>query len=182
MRRSSFALLLLLAACRDPSPLQEGRGSVPSAGRQSGEQSALEQAALEAGVIADAGKTAVTGLYQRRHEAGRDSLCITPGDGRRYRFGLEAIFGTEQYCRGEGTARQVGDKLILRFTGGSQCLIVAQYDGDRIAMPGVVDMKCVEVCSGRGSLEGVAFPRLLSDASAARSLPDSNGEPLCEGR
>lgn len=172
MRRPSFALLLLLAACHDPAPLRDGRESVSP----TGQQSALEQAALEAGIIADAGKTAVTGLYQRRHEAGRDSLCVSPGDGKRYRFGLEAIFDTEQHCRGEGTARQVGDKLILRFTGGSQCLIVAQYDGDRVAMPGVVDMKCATLCNGRGSLEGVTFPRLLS--GSANTL-DRNGEPIC---
>jgi hypothetical protein len=176
MRRASWALLFLLAACHDPASLpDEGR-----AGTAADQQSVLEEAALEAGVIADASNTAVPGLYQRRHEAGRDSLCVRPGEGRRYRFALEAIFGAEQYCRGAGTARPVGDKVILHFAGRSQCLIVAQYDGDRIVLPGVVDLKCGEVCTGRGSLEGVNFPRLSSDPAAARSILDRDGDLLCE--
>jgi hypothetical protein len=40
-------------------------------------------------------------------------------------------------------------------------------------------MKCAELCKGRGSLEGVSFPRLASDAASALQVRDSAGEPLC---
>jgi hypothetical protein len=167
--------LLLLAACHRPDASRNDGGAndtvVPT--------SALERAALNAGVITNSAKVSVPGLYQRRHEAGVDTLCVAPGKDRRYDFGMEAVFGTAQYCRGGGTARRVGDKLILHFSGRSQCIIVAQYDGDRVALPGVVDVKCADLCIGRGSLEGVTFPRLPFGAEARKQVIDHDGGPIC---
>lgn len=174
MRQTSLALLLLLAACQ--------RGGTPApAPRETGVQtsSGLERAAIETGVIADTAKTPAIGLYQRTHEAGRDALCVIPAKNGDYRFGLEASFGEDQSCEGRGSARRAGDKLILSFSRSDHCIVVAQYDGDQISLPGVVDMKCAEVCKGRGSLEGVSFPRLASDAASALQVRDSAGEPLC---
>ncbi|TKV40944.1 hypothetical protein A0U87_22855, partial [Sphingobium sp. MP9-4] len=142
--------------------------------------SGLERAAIATGAIADASRIAPVGLFQRRHEAGRDSLCVLPAKSGDYRFGLEAIFGTEQSCHGAGTARRAGDKLILSFSGGRKCIIVAQYDGDQVALPGVVDMACDRLCDGRGNLEGVTFPRIANDAGAALRARDREDEPLCE--
>ncbi|MBB6190251.1 hypothetical protein FHS51_000454 [Sphingobium wenxiniae] len=174
MRRTSLILLLLLAACqRTGGPDQaEDRTNVPSA-------SGLERAAIASGVIADAGKISPVGLFQRSHEAGRDLLCIAPVRDGTLRFGLEAIFGAEQHCHGQGSARRAGDKLILRFDAADQCIIVAQYDGDQVALPGVVDMKCADLCDGRGSLEGVSFPRIAGQAGPALAARDRAGEPLC---
>jgi hypothetical protein len=176
-RIAAVLLILSLAACKrsEPSP----QAAAPSTDRPA-PPSALERAALEAGVIPDAAKLSPIGLYQRRHEAGRDSLCLVPGKDRRYRFALEAIFGTEQHCQGEGTARRVGtDKLILHFSGRPQCIVVAQYDGDRIALPGVLDINCAALCSDRGSLEGVAFPRLSNDLHEALAVRDQSGDAMC---
>lgn len=175
MRRTSLALLLLLAAC------QRQAGSAPGP-RDTGIQtsSGLERAAIETGVIADAAKVPPVGLYQRNHEAGRDALCVIPAKNGDYRFGLEATFGEDQSCAGEGTARRAGDKLILSFSRSDHCIVVAQYDGDQLSLPGVVDMKCAELCKGRGSLEGVSFPRVASDAAAALNARDSRGGQLCE--
>jgi hypothetical protein len=119
-------------------------------------------------------------LFQRSHEAGRDALCVIPGKDGRFRFGLEAVFGEEPSCRGHGTARRAGDKLILSFRGGDRCIIVAQYDGDQVALPGVVDMACADLCDGRGSLEGVTFPRIATAAARARRARDRSNDPLCE--
>jgi len=175
MRRASLSLLLLLTGCHRSDASRNVGGAndtvVPT--------SALERAALNAGVITDSAKVSVPGLYQRRHEAGVDTLCVAPGNDRRHDFGMEAIFGTEQYCRGEGTARRAGDKLILHFSGRSQCIIVAQYDGDRVALPGVVDVKCADLCSGRGSLEGVTFPRLPFGVESKQQMADRDGGPIC---
>lgn len=173
MRPVSLAALLLLAACQ--------RGGAPApAPRENGIQtgSGLERAAIETGVIADASRVQAIGLYQRKHESGRDALCVIPAKNGDYRFGLEASFGEEQSCAGRGTARRAGDRLILSFAR-SACIVVAQYDGDQIALPGVVDQKCADVCKGRGSLEGVSFPRLTSDAASALQARDSAGDPLC---
>ncbi|UZW56481.1 hypothetical protein NUH86_06865 [Sphingobium sp. JS3065] len=173
MRLTSLSALLLLAACQ--------REAAPVPGRHEGgiqTASGLERAAIETGAIADAAKISAIGLYQRNHEAGRDAFCVIPGRNGDYRFGLEASFGEDQSCAGEGSARRTGDKLILSFSR-SDCIVVAQYDGDQISLPGVVDMKCADVCKGRGTLEGVSFPRVASDAATALQARDGRGDPLC---
>ncbi|HWV11988.1 MAG TPA: hypothetical protein VN110_01710 [Sphingobium sp.] len=139
----------------------------------------LERAAIESGVIADLSKSSPVGFYRRRHEAGSDSLCIIPAKSGAFRFGAEAVFGEDQSCRGQGSARRAGDKLIFSFDRGDRCIIVAQYDGDQVAFPGVLDMKCADLCEGRGSLEGVSFPRAASDAGAALQADDRDGNALC---
>ena len=70
--------------------------------------------------------------------------------------------------------------MILSFDRAGGCIIVAQYDGDQIAFPGVLDLKCAHLCEGRGSLEGVSFPRASSEASAALRATGRDGNPLCE--
>ena len=173
MRWSNLLALLLLAGCQD-----EGGRSAASSG-DAPSATGLERAAIESGVIADAAKLSPIGLFQRSHEAGRDSLCVIPGRSRDFRFGAEAIFGKEQRCRGQGTAKRAGDKLILKFSGADGCIVVAQYDGDQLSLPGVLDMKCAALCDGRGSLEGVSFPRVGSDGASALRAQDRNGEQLC---
>ncbi|MGC4250979.1 MAG: hypothetical protein QM605_05765 [Sphingobium sp.] len=175
MKRASLLLSLLLIACqRDAAPAPAEGGLAPSA-------SGLERAAIETGVIADVRKVPPVGLYQRTHEAGRDILCVAPDRSGHLRFGLEAVFGRQESCRGQGMARNAGDKLILSFQGGDKCLIVAQYDGDQIMLPGVVDVSCASLCEGKGSLEGVSFPRIASMARAALDARDRAGAALCGG-
>lgn len=175
MRLAGLTALVLLAACqREAAP--------PTGPRETGVQtsSGLERAAIETGVIADAAKLSPIGFYQRSHEAGRDALCVVPAKKGGYRFGLEANFGEDQSCAGKGSARRAGDKLILSFSRGDHCIVVAQYDGDQISLPGVVDMKCADICTGRGTLEGVSFPRVAGDAASALQARDSVGDPLCK--
>ena len=172
-RTSVVASLLMLAACQ--------RGDAPAAPAPENLSSGvgLERAAIESGVVADIGQISPVGLYVRHHEAGSDALCVMPDGGDSFRFGLQALFGAQEGCFGRGTMRRAGDKLVLRFAGRDRCIIVAQYDGDRVALPGVVDMKCNALCDGRGTMEGVSFPRISSEASAALRARDAQGEPLC---
>ncbi len=179
MRRTSaaFLSLLFLAACQQPAT-QSGPAAQSDEGRSS--PSALERAARDTGLVADPGHIPPVGLYQQRHEAGRNLLCVRAGQDGRYRFGAEATFGADEVCHGTGAARRAGDKLILRFAGRSQCTIVAQYDGDRVMMPGVVDVNCARLCVGGASFEGVAFPRIAGDERAAAAARDRDGGALCE--
>ncbi|WP_336964255.1 hypothetical protein [Sphingobium aquiterrae] len=170
-------MLAALAACGGGDAAAPGDHGTPPP-----QASALERAAIASGAIADPRAISPVGLYQRPHEAGRDLLCLIPGPAQKpYRFGMEAVFGTEQSCRGEGTARRAGDKLILHFSGRSGCIVVADYEGDRIALPGVVDMACDALCSGRGSLAGVSLPRIGNDPRAAAVATDRRGGTLCGG-
>lgn len=174
MRASSIAALLLLAACQreaaaPTAPAPEGLSS----------GSGLERAAIESGVIADVARVSPTGLYRRRHEAGSDAMCVMPAGGGAFRFGAQVVFGADERCTGRGTAKRAGDKLILSFADADHCIIVAQYDGDRVAIPGAVDMKCNALCNGRGTMEGVSFPRVAAEAAIARRAEDADGDPLC---
>lgn len=174
MRRPdpALSLLLLIAACQRPEP-------APVAGANDAVSSSpLERAAIESGLVADVDRVSPVGLYQRRHEAGHDRLCVVPDGPDRFRFGIEVVFGAHERCGGRGTARRAGDKLILRFPGDG-CTIVAQYDGDRVATPGVIDLHCAALCEARGSLEGVVFPRLAYDRGAALNARNADGDALC---
>jgi hypothetical protein len=141
----------------------------------------LDAIARESGALPDGDRSDPAGRYGRRHESGSDSLCLVP-DGKlpdHYRFGLESRIGQE-YCRGSGRASRSRDKLLLRFEGrGDDCLVVARYEGDRVLMPGALDLRCTALCSARGSLAGVRFPRMDRDAAAAKAMQDSAKQPLC---
>lgn len=173
MIKGGWSLVLLccvVSACGQDSP-QEEKNAAPAASR-------LEQAALDSGVVADVNAMSPVGLYRKRHEAGRDSLCITADEDGKQHFALEAVFGQNARCRGKGTVRSSGDKLVMNF-GRSACLIVASYEGDTIAMPGALDVECAKLCSERASLEGVSFPRVSRDPGVARAAKRSDGKPLC---
>jgi len=173
MRRAlAFLLLVALSGCQPAGPSAEADNTALAPA------SSLEQAAIDTGVIADASKLTPVGLYRNSHEAGRDRLCILPGEKGHFRFGMQAVVGEETVCTGRGTARLVGDRLILNFAR-SACLIVASYEGDRVVLPGALDVTCSDLCTGRGTLEGVAFPRITQDETSARAERTNEGEPLC---
>ncbi|MFT3964997.1 MAG: hypothetical protein QM690_03835 [Sphingobium sp.] len=188
MRRTldRAAVLLLtaigfsLSACRDPKPAgQEGRAALDSANAETA--NALEALAAESGVISQSSDQDPLGSYGRNYDGGEDRLCIASagGQGSTYRAGIEIHIGDEEYCRGTGTVRQAGDLLIFTL-GAGRCTIAAHYDGDQIVMPGAVDRACAGLCSARGSLAGVTFPRAASGAKAARAVAGRDGKSLCD--
>lgn len=179
------AVALTLGACGPAANAPEaGAGSgTGSANRLAADAADAGGAALEAsarriGLVADAAVISPVGLYRRRHEAGLDSLCLSPGASGAMRFGLDVSFGEHIHCRGAGEAKASGDRLVLSFAGAS-CIVVADYQGDRIAFPGALDTACKALCTERGSLEGVAFPRVSRDASIATSARARDGALLC---
>lgn len=169
--RASLALLLLLAACGD----RESRAS-----RSADEAPDLERAAIESGAIPDTGGLDPKGLYQRRHEGGTDTICLIPDGEREYRFGAAAFSGGRSRCSGRGRAKLVGQLLIMRFKKPSRCIIIAQYEGDRLAMPGAVDVECDKLCAERASFAGVAVPRVSASETAAGLVQSTDGSPLCK--
>lgn len=196
MRRGLAIVLAagLVTACGSreqgaPEHVEQGAQENVADGAAASHENPLERAAIAAGLVTDIRGASVVGLYRQRHESGRDSLCILPsaqeekgkaaGDGDSpLRFGLEASFGENVECHGEGTVRPSGDKLVLSFAR-SRCIVVAHYDGDRIDLPGALDTECRKFCSERGSLEGVSFPRVSRDASVAAAAEAKAGGRLC---
>jgi len=142
----------------------------------------LDALALETGALPDRAQIDPAGRYARRYEGGSDRLCLVADDAVSggYRFGAETRIGQDEYCRGRGTAKRSADKLLLRFDGaGRNCLIVARYEGDKIVLPGSLDINCALLCSSRGSFAGVTFPRVDRDGAAAARMADKDGKALC---
>jgi hypothetical protein len=159
MRVIAVAAILLLAGCRDEvtiAPVID-------------ESNPIEAAARDANLVTDAGATAPTGLFERRHAAGTDSICFLPeGDGDDYRFALRASFGTTLTCEGAGSARHGGDKISFDFADGG-CAFSATYDGNSVRLPGTVPEGCAAYCGPRASMSGVAVERVgWSEADARR--------------
>lgn len=167
-------MLLALASCNSG----EDRTANTVASADPATASALEQAAIDAGVVAEADRLSPVGLYRQRHEAGLDSLCIVGGGDGEARFGLEAVFGRDISCRGQGRLSRSGGRLTLSFAG-SACRIEAEYQGDWIVFPGTVDAACNRLCTERGSLEGVSFPRVSREESVARDARAQDRTKLC---
>ena len=180
-RGLTTAGLLAIAALGLPGckPAAQQGTSVSEASPDTPPPSDLELAALESGAIVDARRLSPVGLYRNRHEAGTDALCVVPGaDPSRMRFGMEAVFGENARCSGHGSVRRAGERLIFHFAR-STCLIIAGYEGDRVVLPGALDVKCAQLCTERGSLEGVTFPRVSRDAGPALDARGRDGDPLC---
>lgn len=150
MRAMAACLILLLTSCgQEPARAPANSGA------------ALEQAALKAGAIHNGNTVDPAGLFEADHDGGADSLCLRHAS-EGYRFDLKMTFGDRQSCTGGGMAKRAGETLVLDFSppgavGG--CTVVADYDGERIVFPGVVDRACDKLCTGRGSVEGVGFIR-----------------------
>jgi len=171
-----IALSLGLSGCGDR---RDSAAAQPSDEPRTEAASSLETLAVESGALDDLTARDPVGSYGRTYDGGRDRLCLIPdGGGRQYRFGAEVRIGDDENCKGSGTARRAGDRLIFSFSG-SECMIVARYEGDRIVMPGAVDTACAAMCSDRGSLAGVSFPRTGSDAAAAMHVNSTKGDRLC---
>lgn len=184
-RALAFVLLLMLAGCDglslpDFAKTKDAASDTQrnSGARDTGGAQALEDAAMNSGIVVDPAKVSPIGLYTHRHEAGRDSLCIAPAGEGEMTFGMEAVFGESNRCIGRGKVRTAGDKLIFHFRR-STCLIIGIYDGDRVSLPGALDVNCADLCVDRASFEGVSFPRTSSDAAAARTARDRDGKSLC---
>ena len=167
--RISPIFLFLLAACSGQSRSTPPVDDAPD----------LEQAAIASGVIADTSRVDPAGLFLRRHEGGADAICLVPDGGREYRFGATATSGGKSRCVGRGRAKRAGELLVLRFDKPSRCIIVAQYEGDRVALAGAVDLECDKLCSERASFAGVSVPRVSGSVEAARTVRANDGAPLC---
>ncbi len=163
--------VLLLAGCGSDGPAPTGN--------------ALEDAALDAGVVSDPAQLLLTGLYERPSDIGTDRFCAVPsGDaepGRGdYRVGLVTISGADSFCEGAGTATHDGNRLDVTLTSDEgDCRFEAGFDGERIIIPGTLPDGCKSLCSNRASMTGVTLTLAQQGADAAVSARSSDKQPLC---
>lgn len=176
---AALSLALILASCGDERTAPTEAQSTPAGDPQS-VGARLDALAAEEGLLPDGGDRSPEGGYGRTYAGGRDRMCLVEAvaDGT-YRFALEVRIGQDQGCRGGGSAVLDGGLVRLSFDGASGCTIDARYEGDRLVMPGRVPEPCARLCSRRGSLAGVAFPRIGDGRAMASSMTDSADEVLC---
>jgi len=136
----------------------------------------LDAAAIAAGVIADPANTDPTGLFARD----RDKICVVPS-ATAFRIGIYVDYGETFYCSGSGEATRAGEALHVELTSAPGCSFDAQFEGDRIAIPGKLPDACQKACSERASLAGLSVERLSDSPSEAGAMRDGKGKMLCSG-
>ncbi|MBY4636739.1 hypothetical protein K5P26_06245 [Sphingopyxis sp. XHP0097] len=165
-RLALLCTVALLAAC-DRHPNSGGAVDL---------ENPLEIAARERGLVHNPSADP-SGVLERRHDLGRDVMCIVPDGQDEWRFVLSASFGTELTCSASGGIGREGDSWRLAFSGHDGCELVVYEEGDELRLPGTFPEQCEKLCSDRVSLRGLRLPRASWSADDARRLqiPDNRG-------
>lgn len=150
---------LLVAGC-DRAP-----GGTPGASSSN----PLESAARERGIVETA-TVPPTGVFERRHDLGRDAMCIVP-DGDAYRFALTAGYGPGLSCEAEGTLTVDDGQWTMRFAGAGDCIATVREEEDEVRLPGTLPESCAALCPSKASLSGLRLPRASWTAGDARTTP-----------
>jgi hypothetical protein len=160
----------LLAACGENSPSSGGDGD--SAG------SALDEAAIEAGIMPDPEEIRFAGRYETRSELGTDKFCATNSGGD-FDIGFMSNSGPESKCEGSGTATVEGDKVRIVLSGKDDCRFDARYDGIELRFPGAVPDGCQSYCTPRASFSATHYFMVQPGDEAARATLGRDIERLC---
>ncbi|MCD2316099.1 hypothetical protein LQ954_08050 [Sphingomonas sp. IC-11] len=162
---AALAIGLLLAGCERGKPdAADGVGGA-------GAGAALEQAAIDAGIVTDPAKLNPVGAYASE----TDRVCIVPQEGG-YRVGASVDYGDRQSCVARGTA---SGRTKLRFEFGDECTFEADFDGGRVSFPATLPSACDTRCTGRATLTALSASRLSDAEAEARAMRGPDKQPLC---
>lgn len=160
MRKIAACLLLLLAACGRPAPdADEGVDS----------GNPLEVAARERGIVRPEAAD-LTGVFERRHDLGRDAMCAVPEGEGRWRFAITAAFGPGLSCEASGHIVRDGESWRLDFAGAEGCSALVREEEDELRLPGQLPAQCDRLCPVRASLSGLRLPRASWNEGDAKRL------------
>ena len=149
------------------------------AGGDDGPGRALEQAAIDRGLIPGEDAIIFSGRYEQRSDIGTDKFCAVESGGD-HDIGAFATFGPQSYCEARGTARRDGEEFAITLKGKSDCRFTARFDGIELVFPGSLPAGCAEHCTGRASFSGVSFYFVEGGDAAARSSTGQGLDRLCE--
>lgn len=150
-----------LSSCGRPPP--DSSVDQPHSG------SPLEMAARERGIIRDEASD-LTGVFERRHELGRDALCVVPDGKGSWRFALTASFGLGLSCKGRGHITRADGGWKLSFTRAEGCTVLIREQEDELRLPGNLPEQCRKLCPSRASLAGLRLPRASWTVADAQRL------------
>ncbi len=152
---------LLLAGCDSPARKEQQPAIDDS--------NPLEVAARERGIVRVAAEPP-TGVYERRHELGRDAMCVVPTGEGEWRFTLTAAFGPGLSCLAAGQMTRAGDDWRMIFDGVEGCEAIVREEDDELLVPGSLSPLCDSLCPGRASLAGLRLPRASWSETDAKRL------------
>lgn len=164
MRRVSAALAfvsLLLAGCDRPAPPENATGIDAN--------NPLEVAARQRGVVHPEAASPV-GVFERKHDLGRDAMCVVPDGAGKWRFAVTAAFGPTVSCTASGTMTRESEGWRMRFAGIDGCEALVHEEEDELRLPGSLPPQCARLCPGRASLSGLRLPRASWSAGDAGDL------------
>lgn len=170
-RVGPLLILLALASC-DRGPRGQGQEDIDA-------RNPLEIAARDRGIVRPEAADP-TGVFERRHDLGRDAMCVVPDQAGRWRFVVTAAFGPGLSCTARGTIERDGQDWRMRFADGDGCEAVVREDEDELRLPGNLPPQCDALCPERASLSGLRLPRASwSEADAKRlQIPDRRGNVI----
>ncbi len=172
MKRAAILLSwAVLAACGENAP------SVLAGGENAG--SALDEAAIDAGIIPDPDEVEFAGRFETRSDLGTDKFCAVANGPKQFNIGFLAVFGPESKCEGRGTAIVNGETVRVTLAGNGDCAFDARYDGIELRFPGAVESGCASYCSDRASLSGTHYFIIQPGDAAARNTLGRQIERLC---
>ncbi len=164
MRRARNALALvslLLAGCDRPAPVANAEGIDAN--------NPLEVAARQRGVV-HSEATSPVGVFERKHDLGRDAMCVVPDGAGKWRFAVSAAFGPSVSCTASGTMTREGDGWRMRFAGVDGCEALVHEEEDELRLPGSLPPQCARLCPNHASLSGLRLPRASWSADDAGDL------------
>jgi hypothetical protein len=169
---AAFFFVATLAACGENVPAALGGGN--------GAGAAMDEQAIQAGIMPDPDKVEFAGRFETRSELGTDKFCAVGKGSKQFNVGFLAVSGAESKCEGTGSASVNGDKVRITLTGKGSCSFDARYDGIELRFPGAVESGCATYCSDRASLSGTHYFMIQSGDSAARNTLGRDIERLCD--
>lgn len=164
MHRANAALALvslLIAGCDRPAPVENAEGIDAN--------NPLEVAARQRGVVHPDAASPV-GVFERKHDLGRDAMCVVPDGAGKWRFAVTAAFGPSVSCTASGTMAREGNGWRMRFAGVDGCAALVHEEDDELRLPGSLPPQCARLCPDRASLSGLRLPRASWSASDAGDL------------
>lgn len=175
-RALPLACLALLGACSETQA--EGDSAVVTA---------LDAAAIEAGVIADPDRLDLAGSFSDTGGTGSDAFCASGNRDSGYKVGVLVTFGAGSQCEAQGKAALSGEQVRVDLTRTGQgnamrgCSFAARFDGNALALPGSLPGGCAAACSDRGSLAGASFALVEAGQKAALLQRGRSATRLCTG-
>lgn len=170
--RIALLCFLLLVGCG------EDAATTTSVGNDVG--FALDEQAIEAGILPDPDEIEFAGRFETRSELGTDKFCAVSNGARQFSVGMLAVFGPESKCEGQGVATISSDKIRITLRGKGACSFDAAYDGVELRFPVSIERGCTAYCSDRASLSGTHYFMVQPGDENARRTLGRDIERLCD--